>query len=167
MRLFLVLIAILSVFAAASYAGSAEDNVKIVTAMTAAINERNLDALDKYIAADVKRHCAATPDVKVTSLAEFKAFLKTDLAACPDAQQTVNIIFGSGDMVAVHVTYEGHQTGQMGPFAPSGKKLSLPFIGLLRIADGKIAEIWVEWDNLSALAQLGHFPPPPPPPAGE
>ncbi|MGB5302463.1 MAG: ester cyclase, partial [Gemmatimonadota bacterium] len=51
-------------------------------------------------------------------------------------------------------------TGQMGPFPPSGKQLELPFIGLLRVENGKIAEIWVEWDNLNALAQLGHFPPP-------
>ena len=48
----------------------------------------------------------------------------------------------------------------MGPFPPSGLELEIPFIGLLRIEDGKIAEIWVEWDNLNALAQLGHFPPP-------
>lgn len=32
-------------------------------------------------------------------------------------------------------------------------------MGILRIEEGKIAEIWVEWDNLNALTQLGHFPP--------
>ena len=58
------------------------------------------------------------------------------------------------------VTYSGTQTGPMGPFPASSKKLVLPFIGILRIEDGKVAEIWVEWDNLNALAQLGHFPGP-------
>jgi predicted ester cyclase len=48
----------------------------------------------------------------------------------------------------------------MGPFPASGKKLELPFIGILRIEDGKVAEIWVEWDNLYALAQLGLLEPP-------
>jgi predicted ester cyclase len=48
----------------------------------------------------------------------------------------------------------------MGPFPPSGKPLEIPFLGILRIEDGKIAEIWVEWDNLSALTKLGHLPPP-------
>ena len=47
----------------------------------------------------------------------------------------------------------------MGPFPPSGNRLQIPFVGILRIEDGKIAEIWVEWDNLNALMQLGHFPP--------
>jgi len=52
------------------------------------------------------------------------------------------------------------QTGPMGPFPASGKKMILPFMAILRFSDGKIAEMWVEWDNLNALAQSGHFPPP-------
>ncbi|MCH8960675.1 MAG: hypothetical protein IH820_04960 [Bacteroidetes bacterium] len=32
------------------------------------------------------------------------------------------------------------------------------FLGILRIEEGKIAEMWVEWDNLNILTQLGHFP---------
>ena len=45
----------------------------------------------------------------------------------------------------------------MGPFPATGKPLSLAFHGILKIEDGKIAEIWVEWDNLGALMQLGHI----------
>jgi steroid delta-isomerase-like uncharacterized protein len=132
----------------------------IVLAMIDAVNERDFDALDSYIAADIRRHCAATPGVTVESLADFKAFLHQDLAAVPDATQKVNMIFEAGDMVAVHATYSGTQSGQMGPFPPSNKSLEIPFIGLLRVQDGKIAELWVEWDNLNGLTQLGHFPPP-------
>jgi hypothetical protein len=33
------------------------------------------------------------------------------------------------------------------------------FIGIFRLEEGKIAELWVEWDNLATLTQLGHFPP--------
>jgi len=135
-------------------------NEEIVMRMIEAINAREFDALDDVVSPTVRRYSAATPDVHVTTLEEFKMFLRADLASVPDAMQETNMIFSSGDMVAVHETYTGTQTGQMGPFPPSGRKLELPFIGLLRVEDGKIAEIWVEWDNLSALAQLGHFPPP-------
>ena len=135
-------------------------NEEIVMRMIEAINARDFDALDDVVSPTVRRYSAATPDVHVTTLEEFKAFLHADLASVPDAMQETNMIFSSGDMVAVHETYTGTQTGQMGPFPPSGRELEVPFIGLLRIEDGKIAEIWVEWDNLNALAQLGHFPPP-------
>jgi len=131
--------------------------------MMNAVNERDFDALDSYVAADVRRHSAATPGITVESLEEFKAFLHQDLAAVPDATQTVNMIFESGDMVAVHATYSGTQSGPMGPFPPSNKPMEIPFIGLLRVEDGKIAEMWVEWDNLNGLMQLGHLPMPGPP----
>ena len=106
------------------------------------------------------RHSAATPGVNVSNLDEFKAFLRADLAACPDAQQEVQIIFGADDKVALRAVYVGTQTGPMGPFPASGRKMNLPFMGILRFENGKVAEIWVEWDNVNALTQFGHFPPP-------
>ncbi|MCZ6754618.1 MAG: nuclear transport factor 2 family protein [Gemmatimonadetes bacterium] len=138
----------------------ARDNEAVVLAMIAAVNGRDFDALDTLIAADVTRRSGATPGVFVTSLDEFKAFLHQDLAAVPDARQEVNAIFSGGGWVAVHATYRGTQDGQMGPFAPSGRAIELSFIGLLRVEDGLIREILVEWDNLAMLTQLGHWPPP-------
>ena len=132
--------------------------VKTVTRMIEAVNGRDFDALDELIAADVVRHCAATPDVEVRSLEDFKAFLHRDLAAVPDAMQEVDFMFSSGPFVAARAIYRGTQDGPMGPFPPSGRTLEIPFLGILRIEDGKIAEIWVEWDNLNALMQLGHVP---------
>jgi predicted ester cyclase len=136
------------------------ENVRIATAMTDAINARNLDALDEYVAPDVVRHSAATAGLVVTNLSEFKAFLETDFATVSDSVQKIDVIFGGGDYVAIRALYTGTQDGPMGPFPASGKKLELPYIGILRFEDGKIVEIWVEWDNLYALTQLGHFPPP-------
>lgn len=141
-------------------AGTVAENKQIVLDMTKAINERNLEALDSYIAPNVRRHSDATPGLVVESLSQFKAFLEADFASVPDSVQTVNIILGEGDKVAAHATYAGTQTGDFGPFPPSGKRLELAFIGILRFEDDLIAEIWVEWDNLNALAQLGHFTPP-------
>lgn len=150
----------LALLAAAPASAGEAENKEIVRRMTEAINQRDFDALDGLVAADVKRHCAATPDVEVRSLEDFKAFLHQDLSAVPDAQQEIQQMLAEGDKVAARVIYRGTQTGPMGPFPPSGKPVEVPFIGILRIEDGKIAEIWVEWDNLAALRQLGHFPPP-------
>ena len=137
-------------------AGEAE-NIQIVRSMAQAINERDLEALDNLVAQDVVRHSAATAGVTVTNLEEFRAFLKSDFATIPDSVQTIDLIFANDEYVAMRVTYSGTQKGPMGPFPASGKKLVLPFVGILRIEDGKVAEIWVEWDNLYALTQLGHF----------
>ena len=61
--------------------------------------------------------------------------------------------------VAVWALYEGTQEGQMGPSPPSGRRMELDFGGVFRIEDGMIAELWLTWDNLSVLTQLGHSPP--------
>jgi predicted ester cyclase len=155
-----VLLAVLAYFCSLPCQADTAVNVRNATAMIAAINARDLDALDELVAPDMHRHSAATPDVVVTSLAEFKAFLGTDFAAVSDSVQTVDVIFGGGDFVAVRARYIGTQDGPMGPFPASGKRLELPYVGILRFQDDKVIEMWVEWDNLTALSQLGHFPAP-------
>jgi steroid delta-isomerase-like uncharacterized protein len=150
---------ILSVCSLPCQADEAE-NIRIVSAATEAINQRDLAALDAYISQNVVRHSAATAGLIVTNLAEFRAFLETDFASIPDSVQDIEIIFGNDNFVAVRASYRGTQTGPMGPFPASGNELTLWYMAMFRIEDGKIAEIWVEWDNLDALSQLGHFPPP-------
>jgi predicted ester cyclase len=50
-------------------------------------------------------------------------------------------------------------TGPMGEFPPTGKSVESKFISIFRIEEGRIAELWVEWDNLAMFTQLGLFPP--------
>ena len=46
----------------------------------------------------------------------------------------------------------------IGHLLPKGKKCELDHIIIHRFEEGKIAETWVSWDNLSLLGQLGHYP---------
>lgn len=138
----------------------AERHKATVRALVDAVNAGNFDALGDLVAPDVRRHSAATTGVTVENLDQFTAFLHQDLSAVPDAQQEIVLMLSEGDFVAVLARYRGTQRGQFGPFPPSHKPVDLPFIGILRLAGGRVAEIWVEWDNLNALVQLGHFTPP-------
>jgi hypothetical protein len=38
--------------------------------------------------------------------------------------------------------------------------LTADYLAIYRLEGGRIVEAWAEWDNLSGLAQLGHFKPP-------
>ncbi len=124
-----------------------------------AVNNRNWDALDALVAPNYVRDCQATPDVTVNCLDDFKAYLKQDAATFPDSRITIDRLVAEGDQVAFYCTYTGTQKGQMGPFPPSDRQMTLEFAGIHRIEDGKLAETWLTWDNLAALTQLGHFPP--------
>jgi len=143
----------------ASPSATVEENKEIVRRLIAAINNRDFGVLDELVAADVVRHSQATAGVEVRSLEDFKQFLSQDLTTFPDAHQEIDIIIGEGDKVAMYITLTGTQEGPIGPFPATDREVVVKFLGIMRLADGKVAEIWVEWDNLNILTQLGHFPP--------
>ncbi len=134
-----------------------EENKLLVQRFGQAMNNRQFDLLDEIVAPDFVRHCQATPEVDVRSLEAFKAYLRQDSAVFPDSMQTLRHQVAEGDFVAVWGTYEGTQRGPMGPIPASGRRMQLEFGAFLRVRDGKIAEMWVTWDNMAALAQLGHL----------
>jgi uncharacterized membrane protein len=58
----LVLVFLTTICSISCLAGEAE-NIRVVTAMVEAINDRDLDRLDTLVAADIVRHSAATEGV--------------------------------------------------------------------------------------------------------
>jgi len=136
-----------------------ETNKDLVHRFVAVSNDRDFDELDRIVVPGFLRHCQATPGIEIRSLGEFKKFLEQDAATFPDSRVTIQKILAEGNLVAVWALYEGTQEGQMGPFPPSGRRMELDFGGVFRIEDGMIAELWLTWDNLSVLTQLGHSPP--------
>ncbi len=136
-------------------------NKALVNRFGEAVNARDYEAVRQILAPDFVRHCQATPDVVIHTSDQFIDYLRADATVFPDSRQTLQRMVAEKDLVGFTVTYEGTQEGPMGPFPPSHKKMRLDVAGVFRIANGKLAELWVTWDNLAALAQLGHFPPPP------
>jgi predicted ester cyclase len=120
--------------------------------------------LGEVMAEDYRRHCQATPDAVVESLDDFRALLARWDEEIPDGTIEMKMLVAEGDLVGIWGVYSGTQQGPMGPFPATGKRVEADFGGVHRIADGKIVETWVTWDNVAILSQLGLFPPPPAPP---
>jgi steroid delta-isomerase-like uncharacterized protein len=137
-----------------------EANKKLIDQFTEATNAQNWDAFHDLLSKDFKRHCQATPDVQVNSVDEFIKLQESFVTSLPDQKITTKMLIAEGDKVAAYAIYSGTLSGPMGDFPATGKTTELNFITIFRIEEGKIAEIWVEWDNLAMLSQLGLFPPP-------
>lgn len=138
-----------------------EANKDLVRRFTATINAADWDALDTLLTEDFHRHSQATPGVQVISRADFKKLQESFLATMPDQHITIEMLVAEGDKVVAYATYAGTMTGPMGEFQPTGRRAESRFLSIFRMEDGRIAELWVEWDNLAILSQLGLFPPPP------
>ena len=136
-----------------------EKNKDLVSMAFEVVGTGDYDHMGDYIADDYVRHCQATPDIDVQNLSQFKEFIRNDRLVFPDQSLEVKRLIAENDYVAFWATYKGTQTGQMGPFPPTNKPVSLDFAGLHRIENGRIAETWITWDNITVLSQLGHFPP--------
>ncbi len=139
-----------------------EANKEVVRQFTDILNAADWDALDEVVAEDFRRHSQATAGPPVNSREEFKRLQESFLASMPDQRVTIDMLIAENDMVAAYATYSGTQTGPMGDFPPTGKQAETKFLAIFRMEEGKIAELWAEWDNLAMLAQLGLFPPPVP-----
>jgi steroid delta-isomerase-like uncharacterized protein len=149
-----------------STASQLEANKDLVRAFVDTINAAKWDGLTSLMAEDMVRHSAATEGPPITSRDAFIEFQKDSLRTFPDQHITIRKLVAEGNYVAVLATFSGTQTGPMGDSPATGKEMEAPFLGLLRIESGRIAEMWVEWDNIALLKQLGLFPPSPPPGAG-
>ena len=75
-------------------------------------------------------------------------------SAFPDLRVITEDLVGEGDRVALRWRAEGTHRGELMGIAPTGKRVTLTGIEILRIADGKIVERWAEDNGLMVLQQL-------------
>jgi steroid delta-isomerase-like uncharacterized protein len=134
-----------------------EHNKTVIRRFSEAWNNHQPEALDELIAPDVVRHCQATPAVEIRSLDQLKEFLQQDTATFPDSKHTIKHMVAEGDFVGIWGTYEGTQRGPIGALPASGSRAQFDFGAVIRMANGKIAEWWITWDNMTILRQLGHM----------
>jgi len=135
-------------------------NKALVNEFGKATNNADWAAFDSLLTDDFTRHCDATPGVVIETREAFVELQENFYASTPDQKIIMDFMVAEGDKVAAYATYTGTQTGPLGDLPATGKSVSSKFITIFRIENGRIAELWVEWDNLSMLTQLGHFPPP-------
>ena len=78
--------------------------------------------------------------------------------AFPDLHQTIEEQIAEGDKVAYRWTARGTHQGEFMGIAPTGKRVEMTGISIARLIDGKIEEIWENYDALGMMQQLGIVP---------
>ena len=84
-----------------------------------------------------------------------------------DHRWEIHDIVANDDLIAVHTTMTGHQTGDHAHYdaageitqsmAASGRPFQVTQSHWLRVADGKVIEHWANRDDLGMAMQLGWF----------
>ncbi len=129
---------------------SAEDNKALARrGFEETMNQRNLAVLDELHVPDFVFHAASRT---IQGREPFKQFISMFLTAFPDLHVTIEDMIGEGDRVVVRFTYGGTHKGDFMGIPPTGKQVAVTGISIMRVANGKFLE---EWINSDLMQQIG------------
>jgi len=112
-----------------------------------------LNIIDEIVAPDVVFHYPNNNNV--SGLETIKQAAPNFKKAFPDLKVIIELQIAKGDLVATRYRFNATHKGEWMGIAPTGKELSYTAIEIARISNGKIAEAWIEIDQLGFMEQLG------------
>jgi len=89
-----------------------------------------------------------------------RLFYGAFFAGFPDANIQINEMVEEGDRVACLYILNATHAGEFNGIPASGKSVRVIGISVLRFADGKCVERWIETDFMGLLQQIGAIPTP-------
>jgi predicted ester cyclase len=109
------------------------------------LNTGDADLADEVLAADYIDHTPSNPEL--AGRENIKRFVNKWLAAFPDSHIVLKDMAAEGDRVSCRwITTSTHQ-GQFGAVNPIGARVEVEAIGIFRIADSRVVEIWDKCDT--------------------
>ena len=87
-----------------------------------------------------------------------KVYLQAFAAAYPDASFTIDDMIAEGDQVVTKKTFSGTNTGEFAGMPATGRSVSVQYVDIMRVHDGRIVEHWLSMNQLVWLQQLGLAP---------
>lgn len=126
-------------------------------------NAGDLSAVDEYLAPDGIDHQEPPGTDYRNHLKQVITMLRM---AFPDLHFEIQSIVAEGDTVAFRSTMTGTHLGPFnfgpaknlppaGSIPPTGRKVSVPHLHMVRYVDGKSHDLWHQWDIPGMMRQLG------------
>jgi predicted ester cyclase len=130
-----------------------EQNKAIVHQLYESIDKQDFDTFVKLSASDGVCHIPGVPEA--VPLEAVTQVIKSFYQAFPDSVHDIKAVIAEGDKVAIRFTQVSTHTGEYEGIPPTGNKIKVECHHMLRLVDGKIAEVWLVEDNLGMMMQLG------------
>lgn len=114
-------------------------------------NDRNLALIDEIFTPSYVGHVNAHDIVGTESA---RGFIGGFLEGIPDAFYDVKETLTSDNRVIARWVCTGTQTGNFYGMPPTNKPISVTGITIFEIVDGKINQLWNNWDQFTLVQQL-------------
>jgi steroid delta-isomerase-like uncharacterized protein len=137
--------------------GDLEENKAVIRRFVEEVqNRKNWDVFDELNSDDFVNHSA--PPGTPNDRAGGKIYLRAFMDAFPDCRFTIDDMVAEGDQVVTKKTFEGTHTAELNGIPPTGNRVKLQYVDIMRIQNGQIVEHWLAMDQLSFMQQLGVIP---------
>ena len=134
-----------------------DENKDLVRDYLHAFNEQDRDTLSELLAEGVVEHGSHE---KRREFDEIMEYLEALFQTFPDYSGRTDEMIAEDDLVVVRYTAHGTHEGEYQDVEPTGNTVEWTGMGMYRIEDDKIAEIWLEEDRSGLLEQLEVTDPP-------
>ena len=119
----------------------------------AAIDSGKLDRVRELVSSDLALHVLGVPEpLSKDALIEG---IKSFYSAFPDNTHVLDQTLATDDRVAIVLTSHATSKGPYEGAPPTGQRVTLPGIHVLKFSNGQIREWWALEDNLGLMQQLG------------
>jgi predicted ester cyclase len=135
-----------------------EDNKAFIRRIAALFTKDTIDEYLSYYAPDSKLHFL--PPGLPPGRQGARLFYQMFLGAFPDARVRVDNLVAEGDMVAETFVVEATHAGPFQGISPTGRRVRVTGMTIMRITNGQIVERWSEADFLGLMQQIGAIPTP-------
>jgi len=123
-------------------------------------NQGREATIDELFSADGIAHGLGDTEADVRGPEQFKLFVRILRGSFADLHISVEDVIAENDTVVARVRLEGTHTGDGLGLAPTGNRVRVAGIAVVRFANGQAVEAWNVWDQLGLLRQIGGVPGP-------
>ncbi|WP_227374311.1 ester cyclase [Haladaptatus halobius] len=118
----------------------------------------NVEMIDEIYDENFVLHDPSSPD-ETQGRDDYKEYVEAYRTAFPDSEYAAEEMVAEGDTVALRYTARGTHEGELAGIEPTGERVTVSGMELYHVADGKIVEMWTNYDALGMFQQLGVVPP--------
>jgi steroid delta-isomerase-like uncharacterized protein len=137
---------------------SAENNTTVASQWYGEVfNAGKLELINELFASNFVDHDPSNP---LPGLEGVRQLVSMYRGAFPDLHLTIEDEITEGDKIVTRFTGRGTHKGLLMGIPPTGKRVTITAIDILRFENGKIVEHWGNQDLLGMMQQLGVIPAP-------
>ena len=120
-------------------------------------NEKDFDSISQFVAAEytVHRDTSDPWEGKTLDQSEFKTRLSYSFNSFPDLHFDIRTAISDGDFVAIVWVMTGTNSGKIGDYPPTNKKIQADGITIYHFNNGKVCGHTQVYDRTTIMKQLG------------